>query len=348
MTCISERFINESILSDEILLENLDELINSDPELNKLISEMSNSLLLEGEYLEEGVVGTIALAIFIVNLAIVLIQVCITFFVVGTKRIADPKLTSVVRDIVHDNELTCYKIPDPTPNAFNIGTSSLYYYTGIHKLVGDKELIAIMLHEYGHYVGGHVWEKLAGLTVAIGLLAGTMALVLSGLPVIAGSIAIVIVQILFGPVVMAIMNKLIGRPQEYFADSYAAKHGYGRELITALKKLDSYIRGELCKGLTKQDCDDIIKDRHRWDEHPELEDRIRNILDNSLVKRVIATRNMTLITAFFEKIKMKFVGMLGESFMYNPVNECGCGSFSTSKELFKVIRMIENQSNKHE
>lgn len=73
----------------------------------------------------------------------------------------DEDITNKLRSIVNDNDVNVYKIHSSEVNAFTYEGPNFYYFVGLEKKLDltKRELIAVMLHEYGHYAEGHTNKK---------------------------------------------------------------------------------------------------------------------------------------------------------------------------------------------
>ena len=115
------------------------------------------------------------------------------------------------------------------------------------KQMSEDEVVAVLAHEVGHYKLKHVIKGMVfGLfTTAImfyifSLFVGNPIFVQAvGVSESSFAIGLIIFSILFEPVsaVIGLIQTILSRKNEYQADAYAAKHGYGAPLVSGLKKL---------------------------------------------------------------------------------------------------------------
>jgi STE24 endopeptidase len=138
-------------------------------------------------------------------------------------------------------------------------TKANAYFTGIgpkkrivlyDTLINDlsnKEIVAVLSHEIGHYKKKHV---LTGLLIGI-LQTGIMLYIFSlliGSPVLSNAlgvteprfhIGLIAFGILYSPLsfIMGIFMNMVSRKNEYQADAYASQFGFAEELASGLKKL---------------------------------------------------------------------------------------------------------------
>jgi len=219
-------------------------------------------------------------------------------------RILDNKMTNTIKQLVGDNTIRVYLLRSDMVNAFNIGTSDIYYTDQLIKKLSitENELIGICLHEYGHYVGKHD-IKTEAMSTATGII----------IPILLREIVKefpMFVTFFLGKIVSHMVSSririIVGRPQEYFSDSYAAKKGYGRHLITALNKMNKYVRRIACKDKSKEECDMLMNRISKIDEHPTVEKRVDNILKSSKIKSIISSGRFELLVRFLDRIRGLF------------------------------------------
>jgi STE24 endopeptidase len=153
--------------------------------------------------------------------------------------------------------------------------------TLIEKL-DEKEVLAVLAHEIGHYRKRHIWISMAfgvaQATIFMYLFSqlSTNSEVLMALgfdnatePIF--HLAIIGFAILFSPIesIIGLFTHWYSRSMEYEADSFAANHGMGNDLINGLKKLS----GENLSNLTPHPIYVFVKYSH-----PTLLQRIQRII----------------------------------------------------------------------
>jgi len=246
---------------------------------------------------------TFAFITVAINLIILLIQLRLPRGFERQGRI-DKSLTEEVSKIVNDVDVNVWILDINMVNAFNIGTPDLYLTVPLlRKLkLSRGEIVGICLHEYGHYAGKHM-RTIAYTNTAVGIM---VPVILREFMDSTGAAFYILSKIL-ALLVSGVLRVYIGRPQEYFADSYAAKAGYGKDLISALNKLDWFVRKQVCKDKTKEQCDLMIDNISRFDEHPTLKKRVENILNSPKVISIIKSGKIKLLIGFFNKIKSLIV-----------------------------------------
>lgn len=141
------------------------------------------------------------------------------------------------------------------PNAFAMGRSAVMVTRGLLALP-DDEVEAVLAHELGHLAGGKglitqgIWSvTMVGGVVGwlviwlIGAVLRMTAALTSEITVF-GVVFLKLVEIALG-VVLWVANRTVwltwlawSRQEEYAADGYAAAHGYGRALASALVRME--------------------------------------------------------------------------------------------------------------
>ena len=123
------------------------------------------------------------------------------------------------------------------------------YDTLIEKMTTD-EIVAVLAHEIGHYKHKHTLRAVIVSLLQNLLMFGLLGLFLSwpalteamnggSTPVF--HLGLYAFSLLYSPIsiCLGLMSKVLSRKHEYQADAFAAGHGLGDELISALKKLSA-------------------------------------------------------------------------------------------------------------
>jgi len=142
-------------------------------------------------------------------------------------------------------------------------TKANAYFTGFGKrkriclydtLIDDldtEEIAAVLAHEIGHYKKRHIPLSLAINTVLTGFQLWLMSLFLgsSALAVAMGSptgtpsliLGLIAFSLLYGPIseFLSVGQNVLSRHNEYQADAFAARYGYAKPLMDALKTISS-------------------------------------------------------------------------------------------------------------
>jgi Zn-dependent protease with chaperone function len=200
-------------------------------------------------------------------------------------------------------DITCYLIKSKVPNAFNCGGNECYITTKLYDVLNRREIIAILLHEYGHYKEGYSY-KLVGFNLTIGILVNailtTTIFLLTSFP-----IAPILLSMIFGSKIA----RWYSRKQEFYADKTAAQYGYSKELISGLKKIEVWMKKDVCKKLSKDKCDEYFEKLQEDSSHPAFKDRYDRIFSLPSVAKAVTyfsaqvNKSDELTPSIFDKIK---------------------------------------------
>lgn len=205
------------------------------------------------------------------------------------------KLSEILKD-----DIKCYMIVDVEPNAFNAGGKNCYMTNSLFAMLNDKERTAIFLHEYGHYKAKHIF-KLFGFETTVGVLAvATLNTVLSFMGV--NSILFILVYI--SMIISKLFGNNLSRSFEYDADKFAAEYGYQKELVTGLKKIERWVRDNLCKQLKKDECDQAIEALHDNSTHPSFKERFEKILKTPTIRKFVLAMSINPTENLYTTIKL--------------------------------------------
>lgn len=199
------------------------------------------------------------------------------------------KLTDKLTSIIGDGNVWKVRLIDTNyVNAFTYGGKNLYITSELFKLLTEREILAVMLHEAGHSSYNHLWKLQA-------IRQSGMASILYAIVVVSsfasGPIG-VIAYFTYRFYCMFIVNYW-SRVQEFDADDFAIKYGYGKDLSDALKKLGK-AHGNQLGSCTSNWCKISRKMTILTSTHPELKDRIESALKKSEAKAIFSKeRNFT-------------------------------------------------------
>ena len=217
------------------------------------------------------------------------------------------KLSKIV-----DKDIKCYVINDKVPNAFNAGGSNCYITKPLLALLTEKETIAVLLHEYGHYQKLHLFKAL-GVHISSSILLVTVFNIISIMFFGLTHIILVFLAMLFGRTVADWYSKI----KEFEADEVAVKHGYGKAFMSGLKKLEKWTRSDVCKKLNKKECDlYFVELQSNSSTHPPFKDRYEKILESP----------------FFHKIAFYFA---------SKISKGGVSTSLLDKIKFSINKLIE-------
>jgi len=261
----------------------------------KVLDEVNAATFKQG-----AIIGLMTSAIYmVINLTVYFGM----FFAFRKKAKDEPKLAKELQTILGSKQKwTVLSVPDRDPNAFTLGRNFMLITRGLYKMLDDDEVMAVLLHEAGHNAGHHIAKKLAAMGTFAAIAGQAMGAYIAAtvmipmLPMFA-----IFIFFLFLGKGMDLYNVTIGRKHEYFADSYAAKFGYGDQLISALKKLDKWVNSEMKKRPCGPECKKQIELSEKMDEHPSIKDRIENIMNTKLTKILKMSSSASSLKAFFMK-----------------------------------------------
>jgi len=261
----------------------------------KVLDEVNASTFKAG-----AILGLTSAAIF---MAINIVAYLTMFATFKKKAKEEKKLAKELQTILGSKRSwTVLSVDDRDPNAFTLGNNFMMISRGLYKMLDDDEVMAVLLHEAGHNAGHHILKKLTAMGVFAAIAGQAMGLFM------AATIAIPVLP-MFGLLIFFLFlgkqidlyNVTIGRKHEYFADSFAAKYGYGDQLISALKKLDKWVKTEMKRRPCGPECRKQIELSEKMDEHPSIKDRIQNIMNTNIVKILKMSSSPTSLKAFFMK-----------------------------------------------
>jgi len=188
----------------------------------------------------------------------------------------DAPLSKRLNEILKSgNKWIVHIFPDAGPNAFAIGGRHVYITTGLLKILSDREIDAVLLHEVYHNKDMHVWRNVAAESSFLYLCAFVAATAMfSG---VAWPLAVIMFHIMRLSF-RCIFARFRGRYFEIKSDEFAVKHGYGDELISALKKIEGWAKEHMKSQPCGKVCQLERKISEEIDEHPPVKKRIEIIL----------------------------------------------------------------------
>lgn len=204
---------------------------------------------------------------------------------------------------VTQKKYNVFSFKDDVPNAFVFEwfKSNIYLTSGLLKMMNERELIAIMIHETSHIINHDLVKRnsieFGGSTFLIMIFGSLERLAIKsrnpniGLGVMQLTFIAAIVLTIF----MMSWTVKHYRKQETAADVSVVKYGYSKDLISAFKKFDVYKKKEL-KDFAKKNPNIDVKrlddEFKRLDEHPEHKDRIKKLLEEEKLYAAMAKGNL--------------------------------------------------------
>lgn len=213
----------------------------------------------------------------------------------------DKKLTDKLNKLLNSgNKWIVHIYPTKDPNAFSLGFGRhIFVTTELLKILDADETDAILLHEVYHSSKKHTYKNLAYKYPLFYLVAflGASIFATGAVPILA-----FLAMFIANKVGDIIWNITFGRKMEYNADSYAAKLGYGKQLISAFGKIQKWVRSKTKKQSCDKWCQVITKIDSSIDEHPEWKNRVENILKNTKeLSKAVKTKSFGKIKDFIMK-----------------------------------------------
>lgn len=204
------------------------------------------------------------------------------------------KLTRIAQKVTGENKWKVRILDSKVPNAMAlaVGTHIIFINKGLVKMLTERELIAVMLHEVKHMKTLDSLQKITiigGLPAFLGILAARFAMNPTTMGLSVACSLISVLCIMFLPTFVKVT---LGRWHETTADSYAVKFGYGKELASTLDKMDKWVKKEEAKHECGVICRLNKKIERTFDEHPETQVRIERILQKDEVQRALISKDV--------------------------------------------------------
>ena len=208
-----------------------------------------------------------------------------------------PEVERIVQELAAGEKIPMpklYYVDTPIPNAFATGRSpsraAVAVTSGIMELLTESELRAVLAHELGHVVNRDMLVSTiaACLAGAISYLA-QFAFMFGGRDDEGNSnIVAAVVAAVLAPIAAMVIQMAISRSREYLADEHSAHVvGTGRELESALRKLDAWKQStppikatpneEATASLMFANMFSMQGLASLFSTHPSTEDRIRRL-----------------------------------------------------------------------
>jgi len=241
-----------------------------------------------------------------VYIGTMLISKLLTFFSISNHLVnlakidkkLSKKLSKIIKEkidirIIKDNKI---------PNAFCYG-SMVFITTKLLKMLSEREITSVLIHEIKHKKAIHHYKIELGKTGLTAIIIKAVGKKIdpfkSSTPTL--SVYAFLFCIMFGLISSSILtNIFIQRRYEYQSDTYTTKFGYGKELISSLKKLEKFYTSKnpplKCETIA---CKMILKLEELISSHPSLEKRIENILKSEELNK--SNPNMKKVKSVIEK-----------------------------------------------
>lgn len=199
---------------------------------------------------------------------------------------------------------------EKTPNAFCFGGlgKSIFIYEGLMNLLNEREVIAVCLHEIGHITNLDIITN-SIVDLSSGGFAGLLVHYSYYTSITSTSSKVKLMATFFVAILIALLIRsapaiLLGKIHEYKADRYASKFGYGKDLISALRKLEEWVKNYKFKIYGNPTKFEILMDKLKRfiDVHPSIENRIKELFESEKFYEEIYNKNISGLKKLCEKI----------------------------------------------
>lgn len=171
-------------------------------------------------------------------------------------------------------------MPSDIPNAMVVtNTHDIFVTNGLIKILNEREVLAVLIHEAEHVKNNDTGTRATYTSINIGISVGS-AFILPFLPLI------LYIMISLGFV-------FIGRHQETRSDLATVQYGYGRDLASALQKMEKW----WTKNVKQSPAASWL------DEHPPVKTRVETLITNAKALEALArTKAIEPIKRFLMKV----------------------------------------------
>jgi len=232
---------------------------------------------------------------FIITLIQILVPLFLTIIILYFSVKKNSKLTEKITKITKRNYVV-YEVPISEPNAFCFGGfgNHIFVTKGLLNLLNEDEILAVCLHEAGHITTFDVVQNLAvslsSTWVAKAFIESSSKFLLkTDTPLLFS------VKVIFAFILVVLLSAspiiILGKINEYRADKYSVKFGYGKHLASSLTKLQKYVDEEHVgeNAFMKS----IRKVSNFLDVHPSTKNRVDRLLKNVELYKAISKRNIS-------------------------------------------------------
>jgi Zn-dependent protease with chaperone function len=197
------------------------------------------------------------------------------------------------------------------PNGFCFGGigSSIFLTTELIKIMNEREVIAVCLHEIGHITNFDTVKSLGVFATSAGGAGFVGFTIFKNIEKQQNKISYgsMILRFFGAAILIYLIMKtpglLLGKIHEYRADRYSVQYGYGKDLITALNKLEKWIKEYKFKIYGTPTKFDKAMDKlsHFLDVHPETKDRVQQLFSDNELYEQIHKKNISGIKNIIHK-----------------------------------------------
>lgn len=265
--------------------------------------------------------GLPLIGVFILNYVLGTLEFIVENYIIpnlSDNYIKSIKYTNKIKQI-SNYDIEVYIVKTGIKNAWNIGSKKLFITDSLMKKLNENEIIAILLHECGHYANYDVQKNIYLVSPLSQILSAYIIFPLVFIP--GGILLAILMRIIMANTIEKLIRKhLHGRKAEFLADSFASEYGYGQHLISALNKLTLEFKKEYCKNKNKTECKFAMDQIYFYDEHPQLFERKINIKSKNLKytnKLLTDQKNKKLVKKSFLEIRRAMNELKTEIKEYN-------------------------------
>ena len=193
------------------------------------------------------------------------------------------KKQSIKVSKIVNKDIKCYTLKNKEVSAFNIGEKDSYITTKLLGMLTEKEITAVFLHEYGHYQKSHILKSI-GVQYTSSILISAVFNLVALLGVTPLMLFSLVLSMLFGKS----LSDWYSKRKEFDADEIAVKHGYGKYLLSSLKKIERHTKQQVCKKLSKNDCELYFADLQKNSTtHPTYQKRYEKIMKSPYFSKLM-------------------------------------------------------------
>jgi len=201
---------------------------------------------------------------------------------IGSSK-TDKKLSKKINQLTgKDYDVRIMKGDAPGAYCFGGFTKHIFISSGLIDIMTEREVIAVCLHEASHITSYDSIKILITRMSSVSILSLLLTKLLTFIYKNNKSNLIVILPILLGLIMIFLPTLLLGKYNELKSDKSTIKYGYGRDLMSALQKLEEWVLKNQVKDSKIKMF--IHKIQHLYDEHPPIQKRVKKLLNNVKLK----------------------------------------------------------------
>lgn len=220
---------------------------------------------------------------------------------VGSSK-TDKKLSKKIYEIT-GKKFDVRIIKGDQPGAFCFGgfTKHIFITSGLISIMNEREVIAVCLHESSHIITYDSIKTLVARMASVSV----PALLITNLSEYiykhkkSSYSNIMLLAILLSLIMIFLPSILIGKYNELKSDKYTVQFGYGRDLMSALEKLEEWV----LKNRVKDSKIKMFfhKIQHFYDVHPPIKKRVDKLLNSVELYESLAKNDKTSIKKIIDK-----------------------------------------------